>query len=307
MENLLPLFKELLDLTNKGEKPMKEYCERSLQPKEIVTQWYQLGGAALAGVDLTPAEQAQIMLTYVNPFYSLSEPDISRIEMTDILVKTYKENDKTKGPKESQEASRDRFHKELQNIIGEYIAEHGGSRSCEAGQRLIRNKLTQLLVQQVDRMVLDALPANSAIGRDPGRPAEGTVFTRLYEELQEAAGDSGPLAKISSLVGEVAKNLAKEYSETKQGGVNSINALQKGKKRRMVGWHLGGRAATHRPQGLPDVYRAFPKASPFARHGFPDRDRAGTLFGMVESHGPTARALGHGRTRQPDLPRCSTS
>jgi hypothetical protein len=224
VESLLPLFKTVLELAGKTEKELEQFA-RLLSPAAIVKEWYGFGGAAVAGLALTPAEQQVALLTYVNPYISWTEDDPGRVPAKDRNLKTYEENREARGPRESREESRDRFAKELGIITERYRGRDAGDRTFEKGRRLVFEKLSRLLAARVDELVLNELTQKPQFARDADVPEQGTVMTRLFQELKEILGDDGFLARIDGTVSGFIAAMQGEESFRQGEAVRAVKDL----------------------------------------------------------------------------------
>ncbi len=195
VESLLLLFKEVLKLEGKTPEEITAFAKNVLNPETIVTQWYQLSGAGIIeGITLTPAELQKTVLTYTNPYLSLTESKPDKIKPHDIVVKTYVENKKAKAPKEKQDISRDRFAEELVLYTQRYTSD--GENSFEAGRKVILELLSQSLSNKVDALLQKELTPNVPIVWDVHEQGKGTLMTRLYQEILWVIAEKGPLNKI---------------------------------------------------------------------------------------------------------------
>lgn len=227
VSNLLALFQDLLDkLRGKDEKTHEDYARISLDPEQIVTKWYQFAGLAIAGEMITDVEAQVVRLTYLNPFLTLTEADQHRIEVKDLEVKTYKENREARGVKESQEESKDRFARRLDEITVKYTSATGGERSFERGRKLVLEKVSNRLGSGVDNLIIGELNAATGFAVDPVAPKQGTTLTRLYEEIRHILGDRGPLFTIDEIVGHFIRAMNKEKARRNQQTVEALGTLR---------------------------------------------------------------------------------
>lgn len=231
VRNMLKLFDEILDKVDWA-PDQKEKWARSdaLDSEKVITGWYQFAGAAIADERLTPAEAQIIYLTYVNPFVSLIQPDVDKVEPQDRETKTYRENRDVKGVKESQEDSRDRFAAKLESIIGLYTNPGGGERTFEKGRQQVYEKVTARLNSRVDRLIIDEFTQNPAFASDQVDPEHGTTYTRLFEEVRYILSDDGPLKKIDATISKFIDTLNNEEATRVQQPVDALYALRRSKK-----------------------------------------------------------------------------
>jgi hypothetical protein len=225
IESLLPLFKALLELAGKTEREIRQFVA-TLSPAAIVKDWYGFGGAGIAGLALSAAEQQVARLTYVHPAISWSEDDPGRVPAAERTVKTHAENQRARGFREGREVSRDRFAAELEALIDSYKSRDGGERTFERGRRLVFDKLSHFLRARVDELVMSELQQNPRFGIDPAAPEQGTAITRLFQELKEILGDGGFLEHIDKTVGKFIDALRGEEGTRQQEAVRAINDLR---------------------------------------------------------------------------------
>lgn len=199
VENLLDLFKNLLNLRGKTDSEIAAFAD-NLHPKNLIQLWYGFAGAALAGLQLNPAEAEDIKLTYVDPFISYTQSDPETVGAGDRNVVSYKERRKAKAPRESQEESRDRFLQDMERVITRYKNPDGSKNTFERGRQMVLRKLSDLLVEKVDSHINEELEQNARFAVDPDQPRSGTPMTRLLQELKFILGDKGPFAQIDAII-----------------------------------------------------------------------------------------------------------
>jgi hypothetical protein len=115
VETLLPLFKSLIEQAGKKDEHLRQFA-RGLSPQAIIKEWYGFGGAAVAGMKLSPAEEQVAALTYINPFISFSEDDADRVPADQRVTKTASEWRNAKQPREKKTESALRFAAELEDV-----------------------------------------------------------------------------------------------------------------------------------------------------------------------------------------------
>jgi len=225
---ILPLFDNLLEWVGRKEEDIISFAKNALAPETIVTRWYQAsGGGSIAGTDITGADQKKILLTYANPYYSLTEPNEAKLSAQDKEVKTCQENKDSKGPKESQEASRDRFAIELGAITKRYTRPDGGQNSFVTGAKQIFETVSGMLDKRVDDQIVDELQRKaSSIAWDPDNQEAGTAMTRLYQELAWIISQDGYLQAISQVLNVLIDSLNQEEGFRKDQAINTTNALR---------------------------------------------------------------------------------
>jgi len=225
---LLPLFQQLLAFSGKKPEDIRKFGVL-LTPQRIVQEFFALGGASTVGIRLSPAEQNVVKLTFVNPYYSYTEEDIAKIaksQVHEIEVKTLGENKQSKGPKENNIESRDRFLRELEQHTKTYLSHEPVERSLEKGKRLLLEKLSRQLKDKVNSLVCDWVNQQTEFAVRPNRLYEGTPITRLRAALTELVHDQGPLIEIEQSVLELitAAEAAKNQAEGEANG--AIAALR---------------------------------------------------------------------------------
>ena len=232
VEGLLPLFKELFKLNGKTEQQITEFAKNSLNPEEIVTKWYQLGGAGiLADLNLTPADKQKTVLAYTNPYFSLEEANLDKIDPTQIVVKTYKENKAAKGIKETQEESRDRFADELVQCTQAYTSDAQGS--FQDGRKKVFEVLSEFLSNKIDALIQDEFTQNPGIAWENNAQNQGTVMTRLYHEISWILLD---LDKLFQNISTCWNALNQEAGTHSQQVVNAANTLRDSRAKFFVTW-----------------------------------------------------------------------
>lgn len=222
---LLPLFQSVLDLSQKKEEQLQGFA-RALNPRSIVKEWYGFGGAAVAGLSLTPSEQQVAMLTHLNPYISWTEDDAERVPEVQRNLKTFSENKSAKGPKEDKPQSRDRFADELERITELYRRREGGDRTFEKGRRLVFEKLSALLRSRVDDAVMHELQQRPQFAWDPEAPDAGTVMTRLFQSLKEVLADGGALQRIDLTISRFIEAMQGEETARQGEAVRAVRDLR---------------------------------------------------------------------------------
>jgi hypothetical protein len=225
IEGLLPLFKALLELAGKTEREIKQFVA-NLSPAAIVKDWYGFGGAGIAGLALTAAEQQLARLTYIHPAISWSDDDPERVPPAERTVKTHAENQRARGFREGREVSRDRFAGELEALIESYKSRDAGERTFERGRRLVFDKLAQFLRSRIDELVISELQQSARFGVDTAAPEQGTAITRLFQDLKEVLGEGGFLEHIDKTAGRFIEALRGEEVTRQQEAVRAINDLR---------------------------------------------------------------------------------
>lgn len=234
VESLLDLFKNLLDLRGKTDSEIAAFAD-NLQAKNLIQVWYGFAGAALAGLNMTPAEAEDIKLTYIDPFISYVESDPLVVGPGERNVITYKEHKRTKAPKESPKESRDRFLKELDRVFTRYKNPEGAKHTFERGRKLVFEKLTGLLIDKVDDHIANELQQNVKFATDPQNPEAGTAMTRLFHELKVILSDNGPFAEIDQIIGSFINALKGSEESLQQQAARSQAELREWKKTGFMG------------------------------------------------------------------------
>lgn len=226
VRRLLPFFEDLLDLTDKARNERMAVA-RELDPRTLVTRRLQFASMATSGLQGSAAQLEDVVpLTYVNPFLSLRQPDESQVGETEILVKTYKENRKAKGPRETQEASRDRFVLELENASRRFRDSGGATGSFEMGRRAVADVVMTALLRRVDEIVGEDL-TKGTFAVSEAFADQGTAFTRLHQELQWIiTAQDGVLQRIDDTLTEFVSNLNEERNAIDREGTEAIAALR---------------------------------------------------------------------------------
>jgi hypothetical protein len=223
VRTLLAIFDALYDrATNQRDDLNRDYIQRRVTPEMIVTEWYQFGGGAIAGFQLSPAEKVAVQLTYINPYISFVESDDSKVQPIDRVTKTYKENEKAKGLRETQEQSKDRFSAELDDISKRYTNVAGGERTFAKGLKQVSDIISAQLRAKVDQSIVDAITQATSFVVDPNNQRQGTVLTRLRAEGQYAIRT---LQKIDELIGKFIATLNEESARREQQPVSALNQL----------------------------------------------------------------------------------
>lgn len=223
VKNLLALFGELLQRADQRADINEAYVRNTVTPEKIVTEWFQFGGTAIAGITLNTSDRMAVQLTYLDPFVSLTETDEQKVAVTDRQIKTYKENEKAKGLRETQEQSRDRFADQLDKITQQYTNPAGGERTFVKGLRQFISIISDTLQGRVDNLFTGELTRATNFATDPGSPSQGTVLTRLRAECGYA------LAKLRVIDEAVAKFIATldgEEAVRSQQPVDALNQLR---------------------------------------------------------------------------------
>lgn len=234
VESFLPLFKEMLKLDGKKPEEIAAFAKNVLDPKTIITQWYQLGGAGIIkGINLTPAELQKTVLAYTNPYFSLTEASREKIGHHDIVVKTFSEMKKTKG-KEKQEVSRERFAEELVRCTERYTSD--GKNSFEEGRKIAFIALSQQLNNKIDALIREELKQNPRIAWDDKEQAKGTAMTRLYQEILWASAEGGPLDKIFQIISTFLNTLDQEEGIRSDQVVKAANTLRDSRPKFFATW-----------------------------------------------------------------------
>ena len=222
VKSLLALFGDLLERSSQRDDINKLYIQNTVTPEKIVTEWYQFGGGAIAGIQLSPSEKLAVQLTYVNPYLSFVEVDETKVPPADRVTKTYRENERAKGLKESQEQSKARFGAELDEISKRYTSVAGGERTFVKGLKQVSDIISSQLRARVDKSITDELTQATSFVIDPDKPREGTVLTRLRSEGQYAIR---VLRKIEELIGKFIATLNEEAAFREQQPVSALNQL----------------------------------------------------------------------------------
>jgi hypothetical protein len=222
VKNLLALFGDLLERTHQRDDTNRLYIQNTVTPEKIVTEWYQFGGGSIAGIQLSPAEKMAVQLTYINPYVSFTEADETKVTIADRTTKTYKENEKAKGLKESQEQSKARFAAQLDEISKKYTYAAGGERTFVKGLKQVLDIISTQLRGRVDSGIINELAQATSFVVDPDNPRQGTVLTRLRAEGQYAIS---ALRKIDEMVAKFINTLNEEAAYREQQPVSALNQL----------------------------------------------------------------------------------
>jgi len=234
VESLLPLFEKLLKLEGKNPETIAAFAKNTLDPKEIVTQWYQLGGAGIVeGINLTPAELQKTVLSYTTPYFSLTEADREKVVSHDIAVKTYAENKKAHG-KEKQDASRDRFAEDMVQCTQRYTSD--GKSSFAAGRKIVFETVSQRLSSRIDTLIKNELIQNRSIAWNDAEQVQGTAMTRLYNEILWASTEGGPLDTIFQIISTFLNTLDQEEGTRSSQVVNAANTLRNSRSKFFGNW-----------------------------------------------------------------------
>jgi hypothetical protein len=256
VENLLKLFEELLQRTDKTDRDNKVWVQNSLDPEKIVTGWYQFAASSLAEDRLTPVEAQTVMLSYIDPFRSFTTPENVAVEPNELETKTYHENKAARGIKETQEESRDRFAKRLEDLTAQYTSHNGGERTFEKGRRVVKEKLKARLRKKVDSIVVDELKQHPTFAYDPAMESEGTPLTRLNQEIYTII--TGPLQQIDAVIGTFIGTLSEEEARRTQQPVNALKDLRDSRKTGLFGTWVESYQQTAR-QELAEYIRWYQK------------------------------------------------
>jgi hypothetical protein len=223
VKNLLALFGELLQRSDQRDDANEAYVRNTVTPEKIVTDWFQFGGTAIAGITLGTPDRMAVQLTYLNPYLSLTETDEQKVALTDRQIKTYKENEKAKGLRETQEQSRDRFADQLDKITQQYTNPAGGERTFAKGLRQFISVISDTLQGRVDNIFTGELTKATSFVTDPAVPSQGTVLTRLRAECGYALAK---LRVIDEVVAKFIATLDGEEAERSQQPVDALNQLR---------------------------------------------------------------------------------
>lgn len=221
---LLKLFNELLDSEKKPERARETFARDELDARSIVTLWYELTGSR------TPDEKT-VMLTYVEPCYSLTEPERPR-ESKEWEAKTYRENSADPhGIKETQEESRNRFADRLEEIRKRYINPNGGDRTFEKGRLHVLETISKRLKAKVDELFVGELERRRGeFAQSNTSPEQGTPLTQLFAEVTWMLGDQGPLRIVHKVVGEFVAAVAKEQVDRENRYTRAQQELRESKR-----------------------------------------------------------------------------
>lgn len=222
VKNLLKLFDNLLERANQRDDANRLYVQNTVTPEQIVTEWYQFGGGAIAGIQLNPAEKLTAQLTYVNPYISFVEHDYLKVPAADRTTRTYKENEKAKGQKETQEQSKSRFAAQLDEVTRRYTNPVGGERTFVKGLGQVMEIISAQLRGRVDNKIINELIQATSFVVDPASPKQGTVLTRLRAEGQYVVA---ALRKIDEVVANFITALNEEAAFREQQPVSALNQL----------------------------------------------------------------------------------
>lgn len=222
VKNLLKLFGNLLERANQRDDANRLYVQNTVTPEQIITEWYQFGGGAIAGIQLSPAEKMAAQLTYINPYVSFTEVDETKVAVADRTTKTYRENEKAKGLKENQEQSKTRFAAQLDEITKRYTHAAGGERTFAKGLKQVMDIISAQLRGRVDNKIINELTQATSFVSDPDNTRQGTVLTRLRAEGQYAVG---ALRKIDEVVAKFSAALSEEAAYREQQPVSALNQL----------------------------------------------------------------------------------
>ena len=234
VESLLPLFKELLRLEGRTPEHLVQFAKNTLVPKQIVTAWYQFGGAGIVGIKITPADLQKTLFTYSNPYFSLTEPDSEKVAKREIAVKTFNENKEAKSKEKDQKISRDRFAEDLVQCTQRYTSD--GKGSFEEGRKIVFEVLSQLLSDKIDALIQEELARNPRIAEDSAEQAKGTAMTRLYQEILWACAEGGPLDTMFHIISTFLDSLDEEEGIRSSQVVNAANTLHNSNPKLFGAW-----------------------------------------------------------------------
>lgn len=222
---LLELFKQLLDLESKPDRAKESFTQHELDARRIVTVWYEMTGSNRT------VEEKTTLLTYVEPCFSLVEPERPR-ESKDWETKTFRENSADpKGIKETQENSRDRFANKLDEVKKRYTNLNGGERTFEKGRRYVLETISKRLQKKVDNLFIDELERRrTEFTPSPNAPDQGTTLTQLFAEVTWMLGDNGPLRKVDRVIGQFIGVVSNEQSERDNQYTKAMQALRESRK-----------------------------------------------------------------------------
>jgi len=223
VKNLLALFGELLKREHEADANNRNFVRTTVTPDRIVTEWFQFAGTSIAGIQINDTDRRAVQLTYLNPFVSLTETDEGKVPVTELQIKTYKENEKAKGLKETQQESRDRFANQLNKIIEQYTNVAGGERTFVRGLQQFTTIVTDTLRSKVDNIYVGDLVKTTTFAVDPASPSQGTILTRLRAEGEYAIIK---LRVIDEVVGKLIASLNEEDAERSQQPVEAVNRLK---------------------------------------------------------------------------------
>lgn len=250
VKNLLALFGDLLERVNQRDDTNRLYVQNTVTPEKIVTEWYQFGGGAIAGMQLSPSEKLAVQLTYINPYISFTEADETKVMMTDRVTKTYRENEKAKGLKENQEQSKARFAAQLDEISKKYTYAAGGERTFVKGLKQVLDIISAQLRGRVDGAMIDELTQTTNFVVDPDNPRQGTVLTRLRVEGQYVIS---ALRKIDELIAKFIATLNEEAAYREQQPVSALNQLTTSKSPGIFGM-IGTWVETYQQSARDECY-----------------------------------------------------
>ncbi len=227
VKRLLPFFETLQGLSTKSREEVSAFAQ-TLDPKSLVARALQVASSTIGGTDAAAARLADsVPLTYIDPFLSLKEPDEDRVPVDARLVKTYKENRKAKGARESQEASRERFILELDGAAKRYRDMSGAAGSFEQGQRALFELMSKALIARVDEEILREF-TSSGLAVSANHPGEGTVLTRLHQELQwiTTSEDGGKLNQLREIVNNFIEDLVNQRNSAEKSANSALVDLR---------------------------------------------------------------------------------
>ena len=233
VRELSPLFSKVLELEGTDEALGR--FARTLQPQEIVEEWYGTSAPQVIGLDLRPEEVRDLELTYAAPAYSFREPEPDRVSAAERTIKTYSEHRASVRelnlPRENAEESRARFVRELESLMKSYKDADAPARSFERGRRLLLSKLSDHLSHKVDRMIFETLEKSDRFASDEEAPEQGTALTRLYQVLREMLADDGPFRQIDRRVALFLDALGGEEEQREHEAVQAVHDLSEWKSR----------------------------------------------------------------------------
>ena len=225
---LIAFFRELLDYENRPGQAQDGFAQRILDARRIVTVWYELTGRAR-----TPEEQA-VLLSYANPFYSLTEPAHPK-DVKEWETKTYKENAAARGVR------RARRSRALASPTG--WRRSGGATSTPTAANAhsrrdaamcstsslgaFSERVDDLFIRELERRRLEFAQSGNA-------PEQGTPLTRLFAEVTWMLGDRGPLRKVSEVLGQFVAAVGGEQAERDNRYVRALQELRESRRAGLI-------------------------------------------------------------------------
>jgi hypothetical protein len=197
----LTLFNELLRLKDaRSGQPLEEFAKNSLSPRQIVENWFQFATVEPKEYDIRPEDlDTNRVLLYCNPFMSIGVGADVQVLPDKIAVKTYSENQKSKGVKEDQKSSAQRFAQDLNAAKLDYL-EGDGKYTFNKAAEFVRKLNAARLSKAVDAWVTNSLAAPARVPPDEQRFNDGTPITRLLREIGHIIGATGPLSDIKKVL-----------------------------------------------------------------------------------------------------------